>query len=311
MKTHPSRRSPLHRLACLAVLAAGLPATHAAPPSLQPLLPGRWAAGPRGYAYDVKVAGHYAYVAFGLAGLVVIDASHPAHPVRVGGLETSGDVGASGVAVSGNHAYVADQSAGLQVIDVSDPAHCVRVGGYVTDDYAISVALSGHYACVASASTGLQVIDVSAPSHCVRAGSYDTGGFAWDVAVAGHHAYVTDFETGLHIIDVSHPTNCVRVGGHATDATARGVAVVANRIYLANGEAGLVVLPTLPNVQFTVRVDAAPGVPFTLEAATSLNAPIAWTPLLTTNVATMPFDYVDFDVKQSGKPQKFYRVRQP
>jgi len=34
-------------------------------------------------------------------------------------------------------------------------------------------------------------------------------------------------------------------------------------------------------------------------------------PLLTTNVATMPFDFVDFDVKLSEKPQKFYRVRQP
>jgi hypothetical protein len=32
---------------------------------------------------------------------------------------------------------------------------------------------------------------------------------------------------------------------------------------------------------------------------------------LTTNVAAMPFDYVDFDVRLSEKPQKFYRVRQP
>jgi hypothetical protein len=30
-----------------------------------------------------------------------------------------------------------------------------------------------------------------------------------------------------------------------------------------------------------------------------------------TNVATMPFAYVDLDVKLSDKPQKFYRVRQP
>ena len=70
-------------------------------------------------------------------------------------------------------------------------------------------------------------------------------------------------------------------------------------------------LPSLPNVQFTVRVDATPGAPFTLEAATDLAAPIPWTPLLITNVPNMPFDYVDFDVKLSEKPQKFYRVRQP
>ena len=37
----------------------------------------------------------------------------------------------------------------------------------------------------------------------------------------------------------------------------------------------------------------------------------SWQPLLTTNVPTMPFDFVDFDVKTAAKPQKFYRVRQP
>ena len=35
------------------------------------------------------------------------------------------------------------------------------------------------------------------------------------------------------------------------------------------------------------------------------------TPLVTTNVPVMPFDYVDFNVKLSEKPQKYYRVRQP
>jgi hypothetical protein len=71
------------------------------------------------------------------------------------------------------------------------------------------------------------------------------------------------------------------------------------------------VLPTLPNVQFTVRVDAATNVPFTLEAATDFSSPLPWAPLFTTNVATMPFDYVDFDVKLTNWPRKFYRVRQP
>ena len=69
--------------------------------------------------------------------------------------------------------------------------------------------------------------------------------------------------------------------------------------------------PSLPNVQFTVRVDATPGVPFTLEAATDFSSPMPWSALFTTNVATLPFDYVGFDVKLAGKPRKSYRVRQP
>ena len=59
------------------------------------------------------------------------------------------------------------------------------------------------------------------------------------------------------------------------------------------------------------RLEADPGTPFTLEAATKLSAPNLWSPLVTTNISTMPFDYVDFDVKLSEKPHKFYRVRQP
>ena len=70
-------------------------------------------------------------------------------------------------------------------------------------------------------------------------------------------------------------------------------------------------LCVVDNVQFTLRVDATPGVPFTIEAATDLNLPVHWTPLFATNVPTMPFDYVDFDVRITEKPRKYYRVRQP
>ena len=213
------------RLAAFAVcLAAGLAATHAAPPSVQPLLQGKWATGPQSGAYDVKLVGNYAYVA-----------------IRDGG---------------------------LAVIDVSDPINCIRVGGYANGDRAYGVAVSGNY------------------------------------------AYVADYYAGVQVIDVSNPTNCVRVSGYNTRGIAEGVAVAAGRIYVADYTNGLVVLLSLPNVQFTVRVDATPGVPFTLEAATDLGAPMPWSPLLTTNVPAMPFDYVDFEVKFADKPRKFYRVRE-
>jgi len=131
------------------------------------------------------------------------------------------------------------------------------------------------------------------------------------VALSGNYAYVADYDRGLQVIDVRNPTNCVRVGGYDTRGLAFGVAVVADRIYVADGTAGLLVLPTVANVQFTVRVDAATNLPFTLEAATDLAGTGNWSPLVTTNVPAMPFDFVDFDVRMAEKPQKFYRVRQP
>ena len=88
------------------------------------------------------------------------------------------------------------------------------------------------------------------------------------------------------------------------------MAVDSNRLFVAGGD-GLFVVPTLANFQVTLRLDATPGQPFTLETATNLVDPIIWTPLLTTSAPTMPLEYVDFDVKLSEKPQKYYRVRQP
>jgi hypothetical protein len=151
---------------------------------------------------------------------------------------------------------------------------------------------------------------VSDPSHCVRVGGYGLLADARGVAASGHHAFVADW-SGLHVIDLTNPAHCVRAGGYARAVGSVAVTVVSNRIYVASLAQGLVVLPSLPNVQFTVRVEATPGVPFTLESTTSLNAPILWAPVLTTNVPAMPFDYVDFDVKLSEHAQKYYRVHQP
>jgi hypothetical protein len=126
----------------------------------------------------------------------------------------------------------------------------------------------------------------------------------------GDYAYVADDTAGLLVIDVSDPENCTRVSGYPT-GPAYGVAVTTDRTYIASWGRGLLVLPSLSNLQLTLRVDATPNLPFTLEAATNLSDPNPWQPLLTTNVPAMPFDFVDFDVKLSEKPQKFYRVRQP
>jgi hypothetical protein len=202
----------------------------------------------------------------------------------------------------------------LQVIDVRDPTNCVYVGGYVGVGYALGVAVSGKYAYLADVA-GLQVIDVSNPANCVPVGGYGYGNTdeCHGVAVSGKYAFVGSSPAahqGVQVIDVSDPANCVRVGNYEPDSYVEGVAYVGNRLYLAAGSRGLVVLPSLAHVQFTVRVEAEPGVDFTIQTATNLALPTTWKPVLTTNVAAMPFDFVDFDVKQAGRPQKFYRVKQ-
>jgi hypothetical protein len=164
------------------------------------------------------------------------------------------------------------------------------------------------------------VVGTATPPHlqpvlegkCPEAGPYF--GIGSRVHVVSDFAYVPSAGVGgLQVIDVSDPTNCVWVAGYGSSgsASARAVYVAGNRIYVADYDKGLLVLCSVPNVQFTVRVDATPGEPFTIEAASSLNPPVSWSTVFTTNSATMPAYFVDSDVKQSEKPQKFYRVHQP
>jgi hypothetical protein len=103
------------------------------------------------------VAGNYAYVTDGSAGLRVISVADPAHPTEVGYCDTPGH--AWGVAVIGDYAYVADDEAGLRVISVADPAHPSEVGYYDTPGWARGVAVAWDYAYVAASGAGLRVIE--------------------------------------------------------------------------------------------------------------------------------------------------------
>jgi hypothetical protein len=179
---------------------------------------------------------------------------------------------------------------------------------------AFGVALSKNYAYLARSSSGLHIFDISNPTNCVFVGACDTPGSALGVAASREYAFVADGPYGLQVMDLTDPTNCVLAATYQYprfgQGSARRVTVASDRIYVA-GDRGLLVLPTLANVQVTIQVTASPATPFTLEAATDLSGIISWAPILSTNAPTMPFDYVDFDVKNSVKPKKFYRITQP
>lgn len=160
-------------------------------------------------------------------------------------------------------------------------------------------------------SVGLQIIDISNPANCVRVGGYANGanGNACGVTVAGTYAYLADGAGGLQVIDVSNPASCTQIGA-SIGGYAEGVAVVDSRVYVADAEKGLQVVASLPNVLFTVRITGAKSGPFTIEATTNLTGQVQWAGLLTTNVNKMPFDFVDFNVKQAQQRTKVYRVYQ-
>jgi len=222
----------------------------------------------------------YAYVACGLAGVIVFDVSDSENPVRVGGYDTVGNVKA--VALQSNHLFVADEKFGLVILDVTSPSAPVLVGQFekvdlyndiaVSDGYVYlaaahkglhvfdvrtisspqyvgkcnissvqSVSVAGNYAYVVGFSGGLRVIDINTPSTPVLVGSYANLYRSYDVAVQGDYAYVADDTHGLQIINISDPTNPTYVGGYTTKYS-RGVCVDGSYAYLANREYGVEVV---------------------------------------------------------------------
>jgi hypothetical protein len=178
-----------------------------------------------GYANNVDVAGNYAYVAAGSAGLVVVNITDTNNPTIIATLDTPGN--ANDVRIVGTTAYIADGLSGLQIIDVSNPSTPVTLGSIDTAGSANDVVVRGSLAYVAAGFSGLRIIDISNPSAPSDAGSVDTQDTAWGVDVSGDFVVVAD-GTSVSIIDattVSAPTVVGRATlpfGTAVDVEVRG-----------------------------------------------------------------------------------------
>ena len=197
-----------------------------------------------GIVQDIAVAGNYAYIAAGGAGLRIVDVSMPATPAEVAFSDKWGN--AKGIAVAGNHAYVAAEYGGLWVVDISTPPSPSRVGYCCSTEVPQAVAIAGNYAYVAYAPVwdgnqytggGLGVVDVSAPSDPAHVGFYDTPGDANDVDVAGGYAYVADGDSGVRVVDVSTPSNPTEVGSYGTSSYSSHdeVVIAGSRAYVGRG----------------------------------------------------------------------------
>ena len=92
-------------------------------------------------ARDLTIDGHYAFVADGTAGLLILDLTDPSDPVEVGSVATSSN--ALRVAIDGRWAYVADGAGGVCIVDVSDPEFPASVGSHSIGAVADGVAEAG------------------------------------------------------------------------------------------------------------------------------------------------------------------------
>jgi hypothetical protein len=156
----------------------------------------------------VAAIGKAAYVARGVGGLHVIDATDPDHPVEASSW-SSGDF-TYDIAVDGNRVYSCDGTNGLVVFDAAaDPFHLVGLHRYAYAGVPVSqAAANGNraYLGLFNAVQNFQVLDVSGENPDPFLGFLITSNGCRDIACAGPFVYVAGGDAEFGIIDASTPS---------------------------------------------------------------------------------------------------------
>jgi hypothetical protein len=205
------------------------------------------------WAFDVVVAGNFAYVADDYVGLQVVDISainELSNRISYGigqlpNISTSkapglavinGSVsgkpyagkGTKGyrVVVRDNLAYVAGWG-GMQIVDISDPTSPKEMSFHRTPHYAFDIAIAKNYAYIANGFDGLRIVDISDPTAPVEINAYiPEEGYIKGVEVIDNYVYVANASTGLSVLDASDITHLAEMSSYAVPLMAWDVKIV-------------------------------------------------------------------------------------
>src|SRR6185503_11456076 len=112
----------------------------------------------------------------------------------------------------------------------------------------------------------------------------DTAGAdANGVILIGDRALVACGDDGVQVLDVTDVAHPSLIKSIETEGYAIAFAAQPGKVVVADYNGGLLVLPTVEDVQLTLRVETTPGVLCTLEMKTNMNESVPWTPLFTTS----------------------------
>ena len=199
-----------------------------------------------GDVMDSVVVGNLLYEAAGSLGVEVYNVSDPAHPVYVGGYNTTGF--ARKILISGTTAYVADTGGGIVSLNIADPSHITvrdtEMPGTETESYGVQMALRGNVLFVAGHKSGLVAFDVTNPANLTRIGQIKTitGSTTAlenvvEVVLKGKYAILSDFSRGYVVVDTTNPRAMKVASVWGSFGSPWGMHLVNNRLYVVGATA--------------------------------------------------------------------------
>ena len=191
------------------------------------------------YPCAVTVDKNYAYVAWGLRGLKVINVSNPQHPFVSGTYETPDY--AWNLDLSGNHVLIADQQGGLRIADVSNPTNPREIGANTNLKSARDVKVAGNFAYVLDDNHGLVILDISDIQNPIIISNTAIAIRNPQICLAGKYAFIAGY-LALQIFDIRNPSNPVLVVDNYPISANTWVDVEGDLVCVANDIEGLLVL---------------------------------------------------------------------
>ena len=172
------------------------------------------------------------YVAYGTAGLRIIDVTNPSNVTLLGTANLGGE--SRGVVVSGNYAYVAAMDSGVHVVDVTNPTSPVKLST-INTSRARGIAINGNYVYVATRDSGLVVIDINIPTNptwLTNVSGLDIENVATTGTVVGISLW-----SSIWFYDVTNPENPIVKGSTPTLTNGNeGFSIAGNYAYVPDGD---------------------------------------------------------------------------
>ncbi len=203
----------------------------------------------------IDIDEHYAYLACGYQGLVLVSFVDPAVPTRIGNGYNNGEYARDIVKkehAGEEYAFITFRNHGLEIINVGNPVNPNLYSSYtadLSDPFGLEVDFdsSARYAYVADQSGFFMIsVWIAANPECGSAYRYVNESYASSVSVTGNKVFVTFRNNGLKIFNISNYGIDGIVGtftdGNAGSSYNLGTFVLDEYCYYADGDDGLKVV---------------------------------------------------------------------
>ena len=114
--------------------------------------------------YQTYREGNYLYIAGGVAGLVIVDATDIKHPVYINNIDNKYG-GVLAIAKAGNFVYLCTEFTDFYKIDVSNFQNLQQVESFPVDgNHSLGISIAGNNVFLANSNYGIRIFDVSGSS---------------------------------------------------------------------------------------------------------------------------------------------------